>query len=168
MVTIAFISILLGATWAVYDVSFKAFNSQISRQGVIPEVERALYEFGAALRQATSVTAAVPGPGPTPAPSMTFIADTDYNGVNETIRYTWGGTAGNPLNRVVTIGASPSTTTVVIRSVQSLSFSYYDANNNLLSSPVTAANVRRVTVDLTAKNGDESFTIRGGADLRCI
>lgn len=155
MTSILLVSILLGAVWAVYNVGFKVVHGQTARGGITTETERTLFTLGSDLRQASSVTAAA-------QTSITFTADTDSSGVNEAIQYTWDGTSGNPLNRIASV------TMPMINSVSSLAFSYYDADNDLLSFPVTASQVQRVMVDMTVASADESFTVRASTDLRCL
>lgn len=154
--SVLLVSFILIAVWAVYNVGFKAFSGQETRVGVMPEVERALFELGSDLRQAVSVTSAQ-------ATSLTFTADTNSDGINETIQYAWGGAPSDPLNKVVS-----SVTRPVVHSVSSLVFTYYNSSNTLLSLPVTAANVRLVVITMTVTSGSESFTIRTASDLRCI
>ncbi len=155
MIAMIFVSFLLGAVWMVYNVSFKAFTGQTTRGGITPEVERALFELGSDLRQADSVTAAQ-------AASLTITADTDSDGAAETIQYAWDGTSGSPFNKVTTV------TRPVVHFVSSMAFAYYDANNNLLSFPVAASQVRRVVITMTVTSGSESFTVRTSTDLRSI
>jgi hypothetical protein len=79
---------------------------------------------------------------------------------NQTITY---NLSGGSLYR--TIDAGPATkipyfmaTDMVISGTGSggALFTYYDASDNLLTQPVTAANVRRINIDLMAQNGTGS------------
>jgi type II secretory pathway component PulJ len=149
------VSFILVAVWMVYGLGLKAFSGQEIRGGIIPEVERALYEFGSDLRRATSVTNAQEA-------SITFISGADSTGLNETIQYAWGGVSGDPLNKVTAV------TKPVIHSVSSLEFSYYGANNASLSVPATASLVRLVVITITVTSGDEIFTVRTASRIRCL
>ncbi|MDP3791433.1 MAG: prepilin-type N-terminal cleavage/methylation domain-containing protein [Candidatus Omnitrophota bacterium] len=156
LISILLISVMLGAVWLIYSAGFNVFYSQVSRYDIKDQMSLAYTTMTSELHQATAITAAT-------ATSITFTADTNSDGVSETIQYTWAGTVGAPLNRVV--GA---TTTAMVRSVQSLAFSYYNTNNALLSIPVTLSNVRLVAVDGTAVKADETFHLRTSIYLQTI
>jgi hypothetical protein len=123
-----------------------------------------LAAFSAELRRATSIVT-----GQALERSIRFTADYDGNGAEETIRYAWDNTPGNPLNRTF-ISTVPvlNSTVAVVDSVESVSFSYYDSNDNLLDFPVTASQVRAVGVAITATDGDETFTLHSRVKLRNI
>jgi prepilin-type N-terminal cleavage/methylation domain-containing protein len=148
LISVVLISAMLGGVWTVYSVGFNVFYGQLSRYDIKDETSLAFIVMTKELHQATSVTAAT-------ATSITFTADLDSNGVSETIQYTWAGAAGAPLRRV-----AGAVTTNLIRFVQSVSFTYYNTNNILLSPPITAANVHLVAIDATAVRGDETFHLR--------
>ena len=158
MITIVLTSILLGAIYLVYDTGFRTTYQQWTRTGAKGEVGRVMINMGNETRQATSLTAAT-------ATSFTFTLDSDNNGLNETVQYTWGGVAGNPLNRVQSVPA-PAFTQLLVNSVNSASFTYFDVNNNLLGFPVTASQVRLVSLDLTVLDKDETFELRSKFQLR--
>ncbi len=153
LITVVLVSILLGAICMVYNVGFKAFYAQWTRTGVKGQAGRTFINAARELRQAASVTGAQQS-------NLTFSADTDNNGVDETIQYIWSAVAGEPLQRI------SSVTTPVVDSVNSLAFSYYDANNNLLSFPVTPSQVRLVAIDIIVTDKDETFHLRSNIDLR--
>ncbi|MCX5665675.1 MAG: prepilin-type N-terminal cleavage/methylation domain-containing protein [Candidatus Omnitrophica bacterium] len=156
LISVMLISVILGAIWVVYSTGVIVFSGQTSRYDIKDETSLAFITMTKELHQALSITAAT-------ATSVTFTADLDNNGVNETIQYTWSGTAGAPLNRVV--GAATRT---LVRSVQSIAFTYYNDNNVLLSVPVTLANVHLVAVDTTAIKVDETFRLRTKIFLQII
>lgn len=153
LITVVLISILLSAIWMVYKAGFGTFYAQWTRTGIKGELGRALITASQELRQAASVTDAQ-------ARSLSFTLDTDDNGVDETIQYIWSGTTGEALNRI------SSSTTALVNSINTLAFSYYDANNNLLSFPVTALQVRLVAMDITVSSKDETFSLRLDVRLR--
>lgn len=153
IITLIFLIILLGALWFIFDGMFKPTYSQEKRTGIKAEMAHGLPALALDLREATSLASAT-------ATTLSLTRDTDDNGMDETIQYTWSGTAGNPLNRVADV------TLPMVNSVSSLAFSYYDAGNNLLSLPVTLSQVRVVAIDLTASNQDETFQLRTQTRLR--
>lgn len=160
LIVLALVSLLLVGIWAVYNSGVKIFAFQEARSSIKAQSGRLFYNIAPELRQAVSLSSAQEN-------SLSFAWDTDANGVEETIQYVWSGTQGEPLNRVLT-STVPSLTTThpAVSSVNSLSLSYYDANNNLLSFPVTASEVRAVAIDLQAKDNEEIFPLRAMVRLR--
>lgn len=147
--------VTLGAAlWLVFNAAFGTFYSQDFRVRIKGEAGRAFIGLEKELREATSITDAQ-------ATDLTLTVDTDDDGVEETVRYTWLGTAGDPLNRV-----SGGATTPVVSKVTGLTFTYYNASNAQLSSPVTVSAARAVAFDLTVAEGDETFQLRSRARLR--
>jgi prepilin-type N-terminal cleavage/methylation domain-containing protein len=153
LITVLLVSILLGAIWMVYSVGFKTFYTQWTRTGIKGQAGRTFINIAGELRQATSVTVAQQA-------NLNFSADTDNNGIDETIQYIWSGVAGGPLQRI------SSVTMPVVDSVNSLAFSYYDANNNLLSFPVAPSQVRLVAIDIIVTDKEETFHLRSNMELR--
>ena len=153
LITVLLVSILLGAIWMVYSVGFKTFYTQWTRTGIKGQAGRTFINIAGELRQATSVTVAQQA-------NLNFSADTDNNGIDETIQYIWSGVAGEPLQRI------SSVTTPAVDSVNSLAFSYYDANNELLSFPVTPSHVRLVAIDIIVTDKEETFHLRSNMELR--
>lgn len=159
LISVMLVSAMLGAAWLIFSAGFGVFYGQLSRYDIKNETSLAFITMTKELHQASSITAAT-------ASSITFTADLDSNGVNETIQYRWSGLSGDPLNRVV--GAVTKT---LARSVQSCTFSYYNRNNILLSAPVSAfdlPNVHLVAVDATSVKGDETFHLRTKIFLQTI
>lgn len=158
LISVMLISVMLGAIWMIYGTGTKVFYSQASRYDIKEQINSAFTTMARELRQALSITAAT-------ATSVTFTADLDSDGANETIQYAWAGTAGAPLNRVE--GASTKT---LVRSINSLAFSYYAENSNItpLSFPVTVGQIKLVAFDATAVKGSETFRLRTKVYLRNI
>ena len=154
IITVVLVVILVGALWMVFNTAFGSFYSQDFRVRIKGEAGRAFIRMEKELREATSVTGAQ-------AASLTFTVDADDDGADETVQYVWSGTAGDPLSRT-----SGGATTPVVSKVTNLALSYYNASNALLSSPVTASQVRAVAFDLTATEGDEAFQLRSRVRLR--
>jgi prepilin-type N-terminal cleavage/methylation domain-containing protein len=153
MIVLFFIGVFMSVLWVIYKTQFLTFYSQSTRSNLKADAGLAFSTMPKELRQAVSITAAS-GTG------LTFTADTDGDGVDETIQYAWSGSAGAPLNRV-----SGGLTRALVNTVNSVTFSYYDSSNNLLSSPVTLSQVKLVAIDLTAASSDESFELR--SQVRC-
>lgn len=153
IVTIALVSGLLGAVWVLYQTGFCVFYDQELRAGLKGGSGRGVERLAGELRQAISVTTAQ-------ATNMSFSYDADDDGDDDAVQYAWSGAAGDALYRVA------DATAPLVDSVSSLAFSYYDGSNNLLSFPVTASQVRAVTVNVTVSGRDESFTLRLQTRLR--
>ncbi len=153
MISVVLVSILLAFILLVYSVGAKTFYSQWTRSGIKGEAGRVLINAFKELRYASSVT-------DSQEESITFTADIDDDGADETIQYIWSGVAGEPLNRIA------GTTLAVIGSVDDFDISYYDSDNDLLSFPVTPSSVKAVSLEVTVGEGDETFKLRSKADLR--
>lgn len=139
------ISILLGAITFTFVVGLKAWEVAMLHGGIKKDASYSLRLITEEMRQATSITTANQN-------DVTFVADLDGNGVDEAIRYSWSGVIGEDFNKVV-----GTTTTALARDAQSAQFKYYDANNNLLSPPVTASSVRLVELTLQLRKENESI-----------
>lgn len=158
VITIILVSILLAALSLTYLGGLKTV-SQITRGGVKGEVGRAFINMAEELRQVTSLTT-------TQAANLIFTLDSNSDGIDETVQYVWSGVAGSALNRVQS-SPPPAYTVPLVNSVSSLSFSYYDASNNLLDPP-TPAQVRGILVNLTVTSGNETFQLRSTVKLRTL
>ena len=154
MIVIVLVSLLVGVISMVYQAGFSTFYTHNLRIGVKGESSRAFFTMGQELRQADSLVTAQ-------QTSLSFTADTDSNGSDETIQYSWTGGAGSALQRI-----SGGATTTLINSVNSLAFSYYDAGNNLLSFPVTVSQVKMIRINVTVTSQDETFALRSQVNLR--
>lgn len=162
VISVFLVAALLGAVVMVYNFGFDISYSQWKRTGIKGETARALSSLSAGLRRATSVVS-----GQALERSIRFTVDYDGNGAEETIQYAWDNTAGNPLNRTFTSTVPViNSTDAVVHSVNSMAFSYYDTNDNLLAFPVTASQVRAVSVTITVTDKDETFTLRSKVKLR--
>lgn len=155
LITLVLVFIMTGTVFMVYDIGFRTFYSQEKRSSLKNKAAQAAAALSGDLRRATSLTSAQ-------AAALTLTQDTDADGVDESIQYAWSGTAGADLVRVA------AATVPVAFSVQSVSFSYYDSNENLLSFPVTASQARRVVFDMTVSSAAETFRIRSAARLRSL
>ena len=156
LLSMLMISAMLIAVWAIYSTGVRVFYGQVARYDIKDRANLAFITMTGELQQAISVTAAT-------ATSVTFTVDLNSDGVSETIQYTWSGTAGAPLNRVV--GA---VTTALIPSVQTITFSYFNTGNVLLTAPITLASVHLVAIDSTTMSGQERFYLRTKVFLQNI
>lgn len=148
----ALLSILLGVMGLTFLVGLRAWDTGILSGGVKKEASYSLRIITEELKQATSITAANLN-------NITFLADLDNNGENETISYSWSGVIGESLNKTSTT-ATGTITTLLARDVQNAQFQYYNINNTLLGPPpaVTASLVR--VVELTLQLAKESETLQ--------
>lgn len=164
IISVFLVAALLGAVVVVYNFGFDVTYSQWKRTGIKGETARALASLSAELRRATSIVS-----GQALERSIRSTIDYDGNGAEETIQYTWDNTAGNPMERTFTSTVPVvNSTDTAVNSVDSMAFSYYDSNDNLLAFPVTASQVRAVAVTITVTDGDETFTLRSKVKLRNI
>ena len=153
IITLVLVSLLLLTLTGFFNAGLANVFSQVTRSGAKGESGRAMNLMAQELRQAASMASAA-------QTNFSITRDTDNNGVDETIQYSWSGAAGQPLNRV------SGSTSAIANSVGALSFSYYDGSANLLSFPVTASQVRLVGIQLTLTKGDETFVLRSQVRLR--
>ena len=154
LITVMMIAALILALWAVYKANFSAFYSQATRSNIKGETGRAMAMMATEIRQAASLTMAT-------ATNLVIAYDTDEDGNDDSVQFTWAGASGNALNRV-----SSSVTTPLVSSVSSLAFAYYNSSNTLLTFPVTLSQVKSVLITLTSTSGDETFTARSQVSLR--
>lgn len=139
------LSILLGAITFTFVVGLRAWDVGISHGGIKKDASYTLRIMSEELKEATSITTANQN-------ALTFSIDSDANGADETVTYSWSGVVGENFNRV-----EGAITIPLARNVQSAQFQYYDASNNLLSFPVSASSVRVVEITLQLKKENESL-----------
>ena len=160
IITVALISVMLGALSMLYSSGLSVFSSQETRSSIKYDAGRFLITMAAELRLADALTIAN-------QTLIVFSVDSDANGVNEAIQYAWPGVQAQVLNRTLTSTVPAYTiTTPAVNAVNNISFSYYGANNSLLSFPVDAAQVKLVSVNLMVSDNDETFLLRSQARLR--
>ncbi len=165
-VAMAVVSIIMVAIGSVVVVAAKALPSAPGPGVTSLAAGASLQSVVAELRYATSITEASPT-------ALTFtVADRDSDGKEETIRYSWSGVAGAPLNREYN-GAAP---VAVIPAVNNLALGYvktkhtttsgsmttWDSGEVLLSTFSSWASIVATTSNLnvtTASWAAEKFTI---------
>src|SRR3989338_11545 len=153
ILVIALLSIMLGAIGFTFLVGLRAWDIGILSGGIKKEASYSLRIISEELKQATAITTAGLN-------SITFVADLDNNGENETITYSWSGVIGENLKRTSIIITPPETvTTDLARNVQNTQFQYYNINNTLLGPPppVTASLVRVVELTLQIQREGETL-----------
>jgi hypothetical protein len=153
VIALVLISGFSAAVWSAYRTGFLTLYSEITRWRIKGEAGQALARLSEDLRLAESLTAAAAG-------DLTLTRDTDDDGDDDSVQYSWSGVSGDPLNRVADV------TVPVLNALSSLAFSYYDSGGNLLSFPVTASQVRLVSVELTTAAEDETLKLRSEIRLR--
>lgn len=158
LITLILLFILTGTVVFVYLGGMKAVDSEFDRSDIQGEAGRALWQMSQELRQAASLSKAR-------VKQLIFNLDADDDGVEETVRYYWAGSSGDPLERTQS-APEPAFTIAVIPSVQSLSFTYARAPGEPATFPVPPDEVQIVTIDVTALEGKETFHLRTNVELR--
>jgi hypothetical protein len=154
---------MLGALWMIFRTGLIVFYGASGRVNIQDQAAVAFTTMTEELHQAQSVTAAS-------GSAVTFTADINNDGVNETIQYTWSGTAGAALNRV-----SGTQTLPLIRSINNPPplatnpvFHYYGANNSDLGISPTLSSVKLIQIEVYSTSGSETFRLRTKVLLRCL
>ena len=148
IISLVLVSILLSFLTFAYLVAMRGWDAEMKRHSPRFEASKALERVGEEVRSMNSMSAAASN-------SMTFVEDVDDDGVDETIQYSWSGVAGEDLTR-----QEGSITATLANNVTSFTIEYYDSNNDVLSFPVTASQVRAIRMSLTNARGDETFSLR--------
>ncbi len=156
VISLAVVSVIISAVWILFSTGIGVSFDQMRRSKAKGEAAQWVSRLGLELRQADSVSSALTA-------GLTFTADTDKDGVDETIQYTWSGVSGQALNRIEGTVTAP-----MVNSVSNLALVFFDANNTQLSFPVTASQVRLVSVDLTVTDNDEIFNLRNRVRLSSL
>ena len=157
MISVLLIASMLFAVWTIYHTGFTVFYNQVSRYDIKGQLSSAFISMTNELQQAVSTAAAT-------ATSAVFYADINSDGIDEKIEYTWSGVSGAPLNRII----NDTETKALARSISAFAFSYYGANNVLLSFPVTLSEIQLAAADAAAVKGDETFHLRTKIRMRTI
>lgn len=163
LISVLLISAMLGAIWVIFHTGLQVFYGTLGRQDIQSQSSAAFETMTNELRQASSVTAAT-------AASIIFTADTNGDGVSETIQYIWSGVTAEPLERIV-----DAQTTVLVRSVNNPPplatnplFDYFGYDNVALGITPTVSQVRLIEMDLYTASSSETFHLRTKVTLRCL
>lgn len=156
IVIILFSVLALSVLW-IFSTSLKIWGTGLDRTQIRQEAGAALGRIIRELGQTASVSAAT-------ANQITFLADLDGNGSDETVSL---NVSGGNLTR--TEGA---VTTLLASNVQTFGLSYRDVNNVLLTPPADTDTqperdqIRIVTVTLTMDKDEETLTLASSAYAR--
>lgn len=155
-IVLVLLSIFVGVVLLVFVVQLKAWGSSLSRSMIRQQGHQALSRIVRELNQTSSITSAS-------SSAITFLADLDDNGSDETILL---NTSGNNLNRTEGAVISP-----LAFNAQSFGLAYRDLNDNVLTPPAgtdTQAErdtIRVVVLSLTMNKADETLNISSSAYL---
>ena len=155
-IVLVLLSIFIGAVLLIFVVQLKAWGSSLNRTVIRQQGHQALSRMVRELNQTNSITSASSN-------ALTFLADLDDNGSDETIILS---TSGNNLNRTEGAVIVP-----LAFNVQSFSLTYRDSSNNILTPPAgTDTQVERDTIkvvglSLTMTKADETLNISSSAYL---
>lgn len=155
-IVLVLLSIFIGVVLLVFVVHLKTWGSSLNRATIRQQGHQALGRMVRELNQTNSITSAS-------SSAVTFLADLDDNGSDETITL---NTSGTILNR-----AEGAVTTPLAFNVQSFGLAYRDLNNNVLTPPagtdtqVERDSLRVVVLSLTMNKADETLNISSSAYL---
>ncbi|MBI5024841.1 MAG: prepilin-type N-terminal cleavage/methylation domain-containing protein [Candidatus Omnitrophica bacterium] len=156
MIVLVLLSIFIGGVMLVFVTQLKVWGSSLNRAAIRQQGHQALGRMVRELNQTNSITSAS-------SSAITFLADLDDNGTDETITL---NTSGNNLNRTEGAVISP-----LAFNVQSFGLTYYDSSNNVLTPPAgTDTQAERDTIKvavlaLTMSKADETLSISSSAYL---
>ncbi len=157
VVAIVLISIFVISVFGVFRVGLTVWGSGLDRAHLRQDSHAAVQRMTRELSQTNSITSAA-------AAQITFLADLDDNGSDETVSYSLSG--GNVLR------AEGSVTTVLARSVQSLGFTYTDLNNTVLTPPggtdsqAERDTIRVIGIALGMAKNNETFNLSASIHAR--
>jgi prepilin-type N-terminal cleavage/methylation domain-containing protein len=155
-IVLVLLSIFIGVVLLVFVVQLKTWGSSLNRATIRQQGHQALGRMVRELNQTNSITSAS-------SSAVTFLADLDDNGSDETIML---NTSGTILNRT-----EGGVTTPLAFNVQSFGLTYRDLNNNVLTPPagtdtqVERDSLRVVVLSLTMNKADETLNISSSAYL---
>jgi len=158
LVAMAVLVLLLGGLFVTLQSGQTAYLFGAGRVEVQQNARVGLERMLRELRTATQVATAN-------AHDITFQF-LDSSSTLVTVAYSLSGTN---LQRNQTIPTPVATQPeILVGGVQSLSFSYFDANNLPLSSPVTAASVYGVGISLTTQTEDSTLASYSPANRQAV
>ncbi len=152
----ALLSVFVGVVLWIFAVELKMWGLSRDRVMIRQQGHQALNRMVRELSQTNSITSAAAG-------AITFLADLDDNGADETITL---NTSGSNLNR--TEGAVVNS---LAFNVQSFGIAYRDLNNNLLTPPggtdtqAERDTIKVVTLSLTMNKTDETLNLSSSVYL---
>ncbi len=146
--------IIASSAWLLL-VGFKEWSSETDRINIRQEGMPAMETMVRYLGMASNITAAS-------STSVTFSADVDNNGSNETVTISYDA-VNKKINRTIS-----GTTATLTPYVSSFSFTYYQAGQ-VLFVPVTQADrdtIKIVTITITMSKGSDTITLSSSAFCR--
>ena len=155
-IVLVLLSIFIGVVLLVFVAQLKTWGSSLNRATIRQQGHQALGRMVRELNQTNSITSASSG-------AVTFLADLDDNGSDETITL---NTSGTILNR-----SEGAVITPLVFNVQSFGLAYRDLNDNVLTPPagtdtqVERDTIRVVVLSLTMNKADETLNISSSAYL---
>lgn len=153
---LALLSVFVGVVLWIFAVELKMWGSSRDRVMIRQQGHQVLNQMVRELGQTNSITSAAAG-------AITFLADLDDNGTDETITL---NTSGSNLNR--TEGAVVSS---LAFNVQNFGIAYRDLSNNLLTPPggtntqAQRDTIKVVTLSLTMNKTDETLNLSSSVYL---
>jgi len=156
LITMLLFSAIIVATILTLNVGLKIWSSNKDRLDVRQNGSLAMETMTRYLEIANNITA-------TSANSITFAADINNNGADETVVL-----AFDAVNKIIniTIGGA---TTILTPDTQSFSLSYYQSNTQVPFTPITQADrdsICIVTISLTMNKGSDTVTLSSSAFCR--
>ena len=152
LIVLGVVGIFLAGLTLCFLTIWRSWGYQLNRDDARGEVSFAMQRITRELRGLLNISVA-------DSQTITFYFDLNDNGfqdANESITYNWSS-PGTDLTR--------SGTAPLAHFVENFSLQYLDVNNNVLSTPVFDPSlIRRITINLTTKIGDESIALR--TDIR--
>lgn len=154
LIVIVLFSILAVSVLWISAVAIKTWGTALDRTQIRQEAGSAMARMIREMGQINSITDAQDA-------QMTFLADLDGNGTDETVSLDTSGS-----NLIRTEG---TVTTILASNVQTFGLSYLDVNNTLLNPPGGTSTqtkrdgIRVITVTLTMDKDDETLTLASSA-----
>jgi hypothetical protein len=149
MMVLAVLSIAMGVVFYAFTASMRIFTSEISEADASLQAHKAIERMSSELQGALQIVSAS-------ATSITFwYSDTNGDGTreaNETVTYTWTGTAEGYINRTV-----QASTLEIATGVKRLNLTYNDP-----SPP----NINIIDILITVQKGTVLSTLESGVDIR--
>ena len=157
IIVIVLFSMLAGFISWTFVAGLQVWDSGINRSNVRQDASLAMEKMVRELAQASLITAAQ-------VDGITFVADLDDDGSNETITL---DVSSNNLRR-----AEGSLSTILASNVQSFDLSYRNLDNKLMvvpedtSGPDERDKIRVIIISLTMNKGDETITLSSSVYAR--
>ena len=156
IVIVLFSVLMISVSW-VFIVGLRTWNSGLNRAQIRQDSSLAMEKMVRELSQADSITDAA-------ADEITFLADLDDDGINETVTF--------DVNNTELIRTFEGVPTVLAFDVQGFELSYRDLDDNLLNLPQDTASqkkrddIRVIAISLSMNKADETIILNSGVYAR--